>query len=291
MIKNQGLTTAEGDLFQALADMASRGEPGVLATVINTRLSTPRHPGSKMIVYSDGSVTGSVGGGRSEAKVIEEALQVMSDGECRTLKLDLKGGLGVCGGEMDIFLEPVVRGIQFLVIGAGHIGRAVLELGSSLPFRFTVIDDRPEALLALEGTGGVRTLESSPADLPNQLDIPAKGALLLASRSHELDGDFLQAVFAAEQAQGRHFPFLGVLASQPKARKLCSRFAGDPFCAKRMEQIQLPVGLDLAAETPAEIALSILAEAMAVLRGVLLLADEQERPLGVRLHRRRGGPT
>ena len=287
MNRNRGLTVGEEDLYQALADMASRGESGVLATIIATRLSTPRHPGSKMIVHSDGSVTGSVGGGQGEARVIEEALQVLEDGKCRTLKLDLKGGLGVCGGEMEVFLEPVVRGMHFLVIGAGHIGRAMLEIGRALPFRFTVIDDRPEALQALAGTPGISTLESGPADLPNHLEIPARAALLVASRSHELDGDFLEAVFAAEQVQEREFHFLGVLASRAKARKLHSRFAGDPFQERRMGQIQLPVGLDLGAETPAEIALSILAEALAVLRAVPLLNDDKEQPLGVRLHRRR----
>ena len=284
----RGLTTGEEELYRALAELAVRGESAVLATVIATRLSTPRHPGSKMIVHADGSVTGSVGGGRGEARVIEEALLVLQDGECRTLKLDLKGGVGVCGGEMDVFLEPVVRGVPFLVIGAGHIGRAMLEVGSSLPFRFTVIDDRPAALLALSEMGGIRTLESGPSGLPERLEIPPRGALLVASRSHELDGDFLEAVFKAEEAQGREFPFLGVLASRAKAQKLRSRFKGDPFAERRLGQIQLPVGLDLGAETPAEIALSILAETMAVLRGVSLLTDGKEQPLGVRLQRRRG---
>jgi xanthine dehydrogenase accessory factor len=281
------LTVGEADLYRALADLSARGESGVLATVIATEQSTPRHPGSKMIVHPDGSVTGSVGGGKGEAKVIEEANQVFEDGLCRTVVLDLKGGVGICGGEMQVFLEPVVRGVPFLVIGAGHVGRAMVEVGAALPFRFTLIDDRPDALRAVEAVSGAQVMESTPADLPAQLEISTRGALLVVSRNHELDGDFLEAVFKAEQNQGREWPFLGVLASSAKARRLRSRFADDPYCSRRMNEIQLPVGLDLAAETPAEIALSILAEAMAVLRGVALLQDEDGSPLGVRLHRRK----
>lgn len=281
------LTSSEEALYQELATLSARGEPAVLATVVATRHSTPRHPGSKMIVHGDGSVTGSVGGGLGEARIIEAALEVLQDGECRTVVLDLKGGVGICGGEMDVFLEPVVRGIPFLVIGAGHIGRAMAAVGAALSFRFTLIDDRPDALRALEKEPNVRTVESAPADLPGLLVIPPRAALLVASRSHELDGDFLEAVFQAEQEQGRRLAFLGVVASSAKARKLRARFDSDPYCRQRMAEIQLPVGLDLAAETPAEIALSILAEAMAVLRGVEMLQDEQGHPVGVKLHRRR----
>lgn len=288
MKEQAGLTTTDAELYRKLAEMAANGWPGVLATVIGAKHSTPRHAGSKMIVHADGSVTGSVGGGKAEAEVIREAQTVMGDGVCRTLQLDLRSRLGVCGGEMEVFLEPVIRSLPFVVIGAGHVGRAVVELGAALPLTFQVIDDRPGALAGLTDRPGVRSLECGPAELAAQLQVPARGGLLIVSRSHELDGDYLEAVFAAEREQGREFRFLGVLASRTKANKLRSRFAGDAALADRAARTQLPVGLDLAAETPAEIALSVLAEATAMLRDVEFLTDDRGEALGVRLHRRRG---
>jgi xanthine dehydrogenase accessory factor len=281
------LTAGEGDIYRRLTEMVEQGRPGVLATVIRTRLSTPRHEGSKMIVLANGSVFGSVGGGAAEARVIAEALEVFKDGRARCLPLDLAGELGVCGGHMEVFLEPVGRAPGFVVIGAGHVGRALIELGRSLPFRFTLVDDRPGLLVDLENRPGVRLLQAAPADLFSSLEVPSKGAMLIACRNHELDGEYLAAVIEAERLSGREFSFLGALASRTKAAMLRRKFAGDEAALARIARMQYPVGLDLGAETPAEIALSVLAEAVAVLRGVPQLEDADGKPLGVRLHRRR----
>lgn len=287
MNQDHRLTVDEGDIYRRLTEMVEQGQGGVLATVIRTRNSTPRHEGSKMIILPDGSVVGSVGGGAAEARVIEEARQVFLDGHPRCLPLDLAGEVGVCGGHMEIFLEPVTRADPFIVIGAGHIGRALVEVGRTLPFRFTLIDDRPGLIADLAGLSGVRLLEASAADLAKSLEVPTRGALLIASRNHELDGDYLEAVLEAERAAGREFVFLGALASRTKAALLRKRFAGDTWRRERIARMQYPVGLDIGAETPAEIALSVLAEALAVIREVPQLQDEDGLPLGVRLHRRR----
>jgi xanthine dehydrogenase accessory factor len=281
------LSVGEGDIFRRLAEMVAQGQTGVLATVIRTRQSTPRQAGSKMIILPDGTVFGSVGGGAAEARVIEEAQRVFQDDRPRLLPLDLAGELGVCGGHMEVFLEPVGMADPFYVIGAGHVGRALVDMGRALPFRFTLIDDRPGLLADLTGLAEVRLLEASPDTLKSQLEVPRKGALLIASRNHELDGDYLEAVLEAEKMAGRQFPFLGGLASRTKAALLRRRFAKDDWSRERVARMQYPVGLDLGAETPAEIALSILAEALHVLRRVPPLVDESGLPLGVRLQRRR----
>ncbi len=287
MNKDRSLTVDEGDIYRRLTEMVEQGQSGVLATVIRTHRSTPRHEGSKMIIFPDGSVFGSVGGGAAEARVIQEAGKVFIDGRPLCLPLDLDGDVGVCGGHMEVFLEPVTRADPFLVIGAGHVGRALVEVGKTLPFRFTLIDDRPGLVADLEGLSGVKLLEASPADLVTSLEVPARGAVLIASRNHELDGDYLEAVMDAEHAAGREFVFLGALASRTKAAILRKRFAEEEWRSERIARMQYPVGLDIGAETPAEIALSVLAEAMAVMREIPLLKDEDGQPLGVRLHRRR----
>jgi xanthine dehydrogenase accessory factor len=288
MMDASGHIQDEKRIYQRLAEMSTGGQPGVLATVISAERSTPRHSGSKMIIHPDGSITGSIGGGKAEAVVMAEAARVLADGICRRLELDLAGQLGVCGGKMEVFLEPVLRATPFVVIGAGHVGRALVEMGRSLAFRFTLVDDRPEFLEPLETVPGLNTVAADPDHLGGQIAVDARAAVVIASRNHELDGRYLKVLLEAEAAAGLQFGFLGVLGSRSKAAKLRKSIAQQvPDLAPRLETIQMPVGLDVGSESPPEIALSILAEALAVLRGVDFLADESGSPLGLRLHRRR----
>lgn len=260
-------TLREGDVYRRLADMVDRGEDGVLATVISTRRSAPRHAGSKMIVHADGAVTGSIGGGAAEALVIERAADVAAGGECVTVPIDLTGQQGVCGGSMEVFLEPVLRAIPFVVVGAGHVGQAMVDVGHHLGFRFTLVDDRPEALAAITSPG-VRPLLAAPAELAVKLTVPRRGAVLVCSRNHELDAGYLEALLRLELVSDRSFAFFGSLGSQTKAARLRGRIAEIPELRDAMARVRLPVGITIGAETPAEIALSVLAEAQAVLRGV-----------------------
>lgn len=284
-----GRIQGEQELFQRLAEMAEKGEQGCLATVIQTRLSTPRHEGSKMIVHPDGSITGTIGGGKAEAVVMAEARKVLEDGQCRRLELDLAKGLGVCGGNMEVFLEPVLRETPFVVIGAGHVGRAMVTLGQPLSLRFLLVDDRPEFLESMETLIGVQTYTSKPATLGDFITPDPRAAVLLASRNHELDGEYLTALLKVEHETGLQFGFLGVLGSSTKSARLRQRIQKDfPEFTDRLGTIQMPVGLEIGAETPQEIALSVLAEAVAVLRGVPYLQDDEGQSLGVRLQRRRG---
>jgi xanthine dehydrogenase accessory factor len=285
----RGVIGSESHLYQELADMAAHGRPGVLATVVQARLSTPREEGSKMIIHPDGRITGSVGGGRAEAEVIKAAHEVMSDGRCRNLDLDLAKGLGVCGGNMTVFLEPILRSVACVVIGAGHVGRAILDLASQLPLRFMVVDDREEFLGPLREIGGVDTLHADPEGLADHLTVNPHGAMIIASRGHELDGRYLQTVLKAEAAAGLEFGFLGVLGSWSKSQRIRKEIASQlPEAADRMERIQMPVGLDIGAETPHEIALSVLGEVLGVLRERPYVADAAGKPLGVQLQRCKG---
>ena len=286
------LTSDNGLVYRRLSEMTANGEPGVLATVIATRKSTPRHAGAKMIIHRDGSVTGSVGGGRAEALVIDEARKLMGGSDCRTLKLDLAEKLGVCGGDMDVFLEPVLRGSQFVVIGAGHVGRALVALGRSLPFRFLVVDDRDDWLEDLGRKSDARTWAADPDQLAADLDVVDGAMMLVASRNHELDAAYVRAILAAERRCDGEYAFLGVLGSRRKISRLEKMLLDDGRDPDRIARMQMPVGLDLGAETPAEIALSILAEATAVGRGRPPLTDASGQALGVRYHRyRTDGPV
>jgi xanthine dehydrogenase accessory factor len=285
--ENFGSGPVEVEVYRRLAAMVTAGEQGTLVTVIATRKSTPRHMGSKMIVFPDGRTLGSVGGGSAEARVIAAAREVLADGECRRLELDLAGDLGVCGGCLEVFLEPVLQSDPFWVIGAGHVGRALVDLGRTLSFRFVLVDDRPEVMASLPSDLPCQRLVCGPEELAAHLDVPRRGAMLMANRNADLDAAYLTTVLEAEKEAGREFAFLGGIASRTKAGMLRTKLKGGGADPERLQRMQLPVGVAVGCETPAEIALSVLAEALAVLREVPLLTDEEGNPLGLPLQRRR----
>lgn len=280
-------TLREGDVLLELARMVEEQRPGVMATVIRAERSTPRQPGSRMIIHPDGSLTGSIGGGATEAHVIACAAEVAAGSACRVVTIDLDGGHGVCGGRMEIFLEPVLRTSMFVVIGGGHVGRALVEVGRTLPFRFVLVDDRREILEGVRGTPGVRALNCAPSDLASHLTVSAGASALVASRGHAQDADYLEALFALEAAGGVRFAFFGLLGSRTKTALTRQELQRRGVPAADLDRLRAPVGLDLGDETPAEIALSVLAEALSVLRGRAPLCDADGRELGVRLRRRR----
>jgi len=280
-------TPGEGEVLLELGRMVQDQRPGVLATVVRAERSTPRGPGAKMIVHADGRLTGSVGGGVAEAHVIDCAREVAAGGACRLVSVDLDGGHGVCGGRMEIFLEPVLRAVPFVVIGGGHIGRAMVEVGRALPFRFLLVDDRAEILSGLQEGPGVRAVTCKPDALGAHLEASLGGAALVASRGHAQDADYLEALLRVERASGRPFAFLGLLGSRVKTTVTRQELMRRGFAASELDRVRAPVGLDLGDETPAEIALSILAEALAVLRGRPFLQDDEGGELGIRLRRRR----
>lgn len=287
MTEDLWCTPGEGDVLLELAAMVREQRAGVLATVIGVERSAPRQPGAKMIAHADGRLTGSVGGGRAEAHVLEQAALVAGDGVCRTVAIDLDGGLGVCGGRMTVFLEPVLRAAPFVVIGAGHVGRALATVGRTLPFRFLLVDDRPQMLADLPVSAGARAVACGPGELAAHLAAAAGGAVLVASRGHDLDADYLEAVLRAEPSLPRPFAFVGLLGSRAKSARTLGELTRRGVPAEALARVRAPVGLDLGDEAPAEIALSVLAEALAVLRGRDFLRDEGGAELGVRLRRRR----
>ena len=135
-------------IHQAIAELETKNEAGVLCTIIRTRGSTPRHATSKMLVYPDGHILGTVGGGGLEQQVIAASLEALRDGQPRLLEFNMvdpsRGDVGVCGGTVEVFVEPILPKPLLVVIGAGHVGKAVAHLAHWLGFRVAVNDDRAE---------------------------------------------------------------------------------------------------------------------------------------------------
>ncbi len=275
------------DIYQQLNNLVMKGEPGVLATVVQTDEQGPAPVGCKLLLQQDGSIIGTVGGGAAEAQVIEVARELLSCGGSRFVEIE--PGADGCGGRLSVFLESLVRGFPFWVIGAGHVGRALVELGRNLPFRFTLVDEREEYLDGLNHEFAGRTLVADPATLRKDLEVVPGAAVLIASSSHELDFEYLQVILAIEEAAQVQFSYLGLLASGRKVEKFRQRMLDNQQQVSRLDQAQMPVGLDLGDASPHGIALSILAEAVAVLNNRPHLLDEEGKALGLPFHRRRNG--
>lgn len=235
-----------------------QGEPVVLATVIKAQGSVPRHAGTKMLVYEDGRISGTIGGGEVESRVIGEALQTLQDNKPRVLPYSLvdpdRGDPGVCGGEMEIYLEPYLPPATVFVIGCGHVGQKVADLAHWLGYQVVVSDDReelatpehiPRADVYLPGTI-TQALQTHP--------VTRNTFVVLVTRNVEVDREILPHIVRTPA------PYIGVMGSRRRWTETKKRLQADGLSGAQLARVHSPIGLELNAETPAEIAVSILSE-------------------------------
>lgn len=252
-------------IFKALAELETNHEAGVLCTVIRTRGSTPRHTGSKMLVYPDGHILGSVGGGGLEQQVIEASLGALRDSQPRLLEINMvdpsRGDVGVCGGTVEVFVEPILPKPVLIVIGAGHVGKAVAHLAHWLGFHVAVNDDRPEFCTTEAVPDGDEFYPCLMADLPKQLTITSWSYLVLTTRGVDVDVLGLPALLDTPAA------YLGVIGSQRRWAEAHKQLLKAGVSAEKLAHVHTPIGLDIHAETPEEIAVSILGQIIALRNG------------------------
>jgi xanthine dehydrogenase accessory factor len=245
-------------IWTALVDLGNNNGSGALCTIVASRGSTPRHTGSKMLVYSDRRILGSVGGGEMEAKVIDEALASIQDGKPRMLKYNMAdpnlGDPGVCGGQLEIYVEPVKPKPSVIVVGAGHVGKAVAHLAKWLGYHVAVSDDREE-LCSRDVVPDADQFFAGPlAELPDNLPIDLSTHLILATRSVDVDVPGLPALLDTPAA------YIGVIGSRRRWETARKQLIEAGIGEDRLARVRSPMGLEIAAETPEEIAVSIMAE-------------------------------
>lgn len=245
-------------ILKELITAQDAGEAVVLATVTKSRGSVPRHAGSKMLIYENGRFSGTVGGGEMESRVIEAAKLALVDGQARALPYKLvnpnEGDPGVCGGEMEIFIEPYLPPATVLVIGCGHVGQAVAQLAHWLGFRVAVTDDRedlaspdqiPEADVYLPGA-----FETAVANFT----ITRSTYITLVTRNVQVDRAILPLLVDTPAC------YIGVMGSKRRWETTRQMLVEDGLTEAQIERFHSPIGLELNAESPEEIAVSILAE-------------------------------
>lgn len=252
-------------IYQAVARLEDDNEAGAICTVVRTIGSTPRGPASKMLVYQDGRLSGTIGGGEMENRVIQEALQAMQDGKPRLIEHNLgdsdRGDPGVCNGQMEIYVEPILPTPVVIVIGCGHVGKAVARLAKWLNFRVLVSDDREDLCTAEEVPEADEYYPVQMRELPEQVKINSWTYVVLTTRGVDIDVPGLPGLLNSPAS------YIGVIGSRRRWETTKSQLLDLGVSEQVLDCVHSPMGLDLGAETPEEIALSIMAEITLVRRG------------------------
>lgn len=247
-------------VYQALAELERENRAGALCMVVRSQGSTPRHTGSKMLVFTDGSIVGTVGGGEMENRVIQEGLQAIKDGSPRLLEYSMadpqRGDPGVCGGQLEVYVEPVLPKPTLVVIGSGHVGKAVVHLAKWLGFYVVVNDDRPDFATPESTPGADLYLPFPLAELPTRLEITPWTYLVLTTRGVNVDIQGLPALLETPAA------YIGVIGSQRRWATARKQMVELGVSEEKLKTVHSPMGLELNAETPEEIAVSIMAEVL-----------------------------
>lgn len=256
-----GLTMTVADNTLILRELNAAIEadrPVVLATIVATRRSVPRHAGTKMLISADGDTVGTVGGGEMEAKVVAEALDAISKGRSRLLEYELvnpkEGDPGICGGELTLYLEPYMPPHTVYVIGCGHVGRTVVDLAHWLGYRTVAVDDRPDLVSEEAMPNADSRFAGTVSDAIAKHPITENTSVIVVTRSADLDVRILPELL---QTPARYF---GVMGSRTRWRSTREQLVDAGVTEENLERINVPIGIDLNAETLEEIAVSILSE-------------------------------
>ena len=233
----------------------------VVATVIGTQGSVPRHVGTKMLVRPDGSTLGTIGGGRVEQAILQDALGVLARRTAETRSYELRdperGDVGICGGSMTVYLEPHMAPHTVFVVGAGHVGRAVVDLASWLGYRTVVVDDRAELVEPDAQPNADVRFAGTVAEALDQHPVTEDSSIVVVTRSHELDAEIVPLLVDTPAR------YIGVMGSRRRWQATRQVIEDGDVDTAAVERVHNPIGLDIGAESVEEIAVSILSEVIA----------------------------
>lgn len=260
---------SDQEVFAKLSQLLNEGRGAVLCTLVEKTGSAPRGEGAKMLVYDEGGVFSTIGGGGMERLVSEDALEALADGKPRTLTFSLgvepkEGAINIdskCGGEVKIFMDPIRPDPRLIVVGSGHIGKPLADLALKAGFEVAIVDDADTN--TRERFPGI---DLYPGPFEEELDRVAVRpsdfvAIVHGETDHELP--------ALRNALGRGASYIGLLGSSNKAREHKKQLRDEGFDEDALERLRAPIGIRIGAVTPEEIAVSIMAELIMARRGQL----------------------
>src|SRR5256884_6461003 len=252
--KPMSATTIYNEIQAAL----KRGERFAIATVVKTVGAAPCGVGSKMLVRADSTTSGSFSGPKTDGRVTQEALQAIHEGQSHLthIHLDADQGeaVGSCGATLEVFFEVLRPEPRLIIAGAGNVAQALARLASALDFRIVVVDDRRDLADPVVFEDKVQLTFGDIPQTIHELEPDESSWIVIVTRGHHLDKDALKAALETNAA------YIGMIGSPSKVKHIFKDLLKEGFTRSRLAQVHAPIGLDLGAETPDEIALSIAAE-------------------------------
>jgi xanthine dehydrogenase accessory factor len=251
------------DIYQQIVELGSKGEDAALVTIVSVVGSTPREEGAKMLVKADGSIVGTIGGGNLDNVATKEALEAIRSGKAKRLDCSLQVGREtemICGGEVELFIEPILSNPTIYIFGGGHIGLALAKIGNLTGFKIVVIDDRPEFANHERFPEAEETIVDDFEKVFSKLKIDRSSYIVITTHGHKGDEA------ALEGALGTKARYIGMIGSKNKIEAVYSHLREKGFSQEQLDCVHSPIGLRIRAQTPEEIAVSILAEIIAVRR-------------------------
>ncbi len=246
------------DIFEEIIEARKNNQPLVMATVIESLGSAPRGEGARMLVRPDGSISGTIGGGAVEQKIIEEALTLFAGGKARQFTYELKDIGMQCGGGMSVFLEPLVPAPQLIIFGAGHIGACLAEMGKMLEFKICAVDNRPEFANAERLPWADVIFADDYLTAIDKITFNERTYVIILTHKHAFDYEVL------EKCLPEQWCYMGMIGSKVKVAKIFDKLKDNGMTEDIIKKIHAPVGMRIGATTPAEIAIAILAEIVQV---------------------------
>ena len=255
----------QSSIFSKIVEIEESGNAGALCTVIASKGSTPRSTGAKMLVYPDGQFIGTVGGGELENRVRKAAVDSISNGRSTKLIYNMadatRGDPGICGGQVEVYVEPILPAPTLVVIGGGHVGKAVAHLAKWIGFKVVVSDDRPEFCTKKANPDADVLLPIPMNEIPKRLAITPQTYLVLTTRGTDIDVKGLPELLKSPAA------YIGVIGSRRRWMMTADRLLKEGVSKKVLQKVHSPIGLEIRAETPEEIAVSILSEIILLRNG------------------------
>ncbi len=255
------------DIFQEIVRLRSEGRKAVLATVVRWLGSTPRRDNAKMLILEDGSTVGSVGGGSTEAAVLEEARLVLETEKASLRKFELtqqeaaQDGL-ICGGTLEVFVEPILPDPKVILMGAGHLGQAIAKAAHQVGFQVAVVDDRASFANSERFPQAQETIIAPLEESLDSVAVTENSFILIVTRGH---GHDQMALEKAVQTPAR---YVGMVGSRRKIGIILKNLLDKGIPPEAFFHFYAPIGLEIGSETPQEIAVSVVAELIAIRKGV-----------------------
>ncbi len=255
------------ELFEKVIEFLKLGKPIALCTIVDKIGSGPRGVGSKIVVTSDGEVIGSIGGGGFERILIDKAIESIREGKCRLITFSLGSGRGVetgliCGGSLTVFIDVIKPKPRLIIFGSGSIAKPLAEIAHRVGFEILIADDHEDTATRERFPMASEIIIEKPlSKVLGKLEIEASDFIAIVHG--EVESEFL----ILKEVLKKRPRYVGLLGSKRKVSVLKKRLLESGFTVKDLDILHAPIGLDIGAETPSEIAVSIVAELIKVLRG------------------------